>query len=92
MWVHELKAILGERCCRPSKLSKKRRRSGPRDSYEQEFLVLGTFLEDDGDEEDEDDEDVPEPGMFWVTQNELLQTISKADVKKALQKPEAGAR
>ena len=89
MWVHELKAILGERCCRPSLLSPKRRRSGPRDSYQQEFLVLGKFLEDDGDEaddEDEDDEDVTAPGMFWVTQEDLFQTIEPADVKEALVK------
>jgi hypothetical protein len=32
LWVHELTEILGERCCRPAKLSNKRRRVGPRDT------------------------------------------------------------
>ena len=53
MWVHELTEILGERCCRLHLLSKKRRRVGPRDSYQQEYLIRGTFLEDDGDEGEE---------------------------------------
>ena len=93
--MHELKAILGERCCKPSKLSNKRRRCGPRDSYLQEFLVLGTFLEDDGDEADEDDdddEDVPLAGMYWVTQDDMYQTIEPADVKAAVEKRQQEVR
>jgi hypothetical protein len=85
VWVHELGEILGERCCRVRLLSDKRRRSGPRDSYQQEYLVRGTFLEDDGDEGEEDEEDVPEPNTYWVTEEALLQTIERADVKQALQ-------
>ena len=42
MSVHELHEILGERCCRLHLLSKKRRRVGPRDSYQQEYLIRGT--------------------------------------------------
>jgi hypothetical protein len=85
MWVHELIEILGERCCRPERLTAKRRRSGPRDSYQQEFLVRGTFLEDDGDEgSEEDEEDVPEPNTYWVTQDDLLQTIEKSVVLEHL--------
>ena len=84
MWVHELTEILGERCCRLHLLSKKRRRVGPRDSYQQEYLIRGTFLEDDGDEGEEDEEDGPEPNTYWVTQEDLLQTIERDDVRKAL--------
>jgi len=85
MWVHEVVEILGERCCRPDKLSAKRRRSGPRDSYRQEFLIRGTFLEDDGDEgNEEDEEDVPEPNTYWVTLDDLLQTIEKSAVLEHL--------
>eukprot|EP00966_Prymnesium_polylepis_P287926 6650091-Prymnesium_polylepis.2 len=84
MWVHELTEILGERCCRLHLLSKKRRRVGPRDSYQQEYLIRGTFLEDDGDEGEEDEEDVPEPNTYWVTEEDLLQTIEREDVKTAL--------
>ena len=85
VWVHELTEILGERCCRVRLLSNKRRRAGPRDSYQQEYLVRGTFLEDDGDEGEEGDEDIPEPNTYWVTEEDLLQTIERADVKEALQ-------
>ena len=84
MWVHELTEILGERCCRLHLLSKKRRRVGPRDSYQQEYLIRGTFLEDDGDEGEEDEEDVPEPNTYWVTEEDLLQTIERDDVRTAL--------
>ena len=86
MWVHEITEILGERCCKPDTLSNKRRRCGPQgDSYIQEFLVRGTFLEEDADDEDEpEDEDVPEPNTYWVTRADLLETIDKEDVKAAL--------
>ena len=86
MWVHELTEILGERCCKPDTLSNKRRRCGPQgDSYIQEFLVRGTFLEEDADDEDEpEDEDVPEPNTYWVTRADLLEPIDKEDVKAAL--------
>ena len=75
LWVHELTEILGERCCRPAKLSNKRRRVGPRDSYQQEYLIRGLFLEDDGDEGEADEEEVAEPNTYWVTEADLLQTI-----------------
>ena len=84
VWVHELTEILGERCCRVRLLSRKRRRSGPQDSYQQEYLIRGTFLEDDGDEEEQDTPWVPEPNMYWVTKEDLLQTIERDDVRKAL--------
>ena len=73
--------ILGERCCRPAKLSNKRRRVGPR-SYQQEYLIRGLFLEDDGDEGEADEEEVAEPNTYWVTEADLLQTIGKDDVKR----------
>ena len=86
MWVHELTEILGERCCQVDKLSKKRRRSGPcGDSYEQEFLVRGLFLEEDADDEEAEDEDVAEPNTYWVTRADLLEAIDKEDVKGARQ-------
>ena len=89
MWVHELTEILGERCCKPDTLSNKRRRWGPHlgrlIQYIQEFLVRGTFLEEDADDEDEpEDEDVPEPNTYWVTRADLLEPIDKEDVKAAL--------
>ena len=40
-YVTELVEILGERCCRLKLLNPKRRRNGPRDAYEQEYLVRG---------------------------------------------------
>ena len=86
VWVHELTEILGERCCRPNKLSNKRRRVGPRDSYQQEYLVRGLFLEDDDDEGEEDEEEVAEPNTYWVSEADLLQTIGKDDVKDALKR------
>ena len=55
-----------------------------RDSYQQEYLIRGTFLEDDGDEGEEDEEDVPEPNTYWVTEEDLLQTIERDDVRTAL--------
>ena len=85
MWVHEIEEILGERCCELHKLSKKKRKNGPSANfYEQEFLVRGTFLEDDGDADDEEEDDNPEPNTFWVSKDTLLQTIDIEDVKQAL--------
>ena len=43
MSVHELHEILGERCCEQYKLTHKKRKNGPGNSYCQEFLVRGTF-------------------------------------------------
>ena len=66
MWVHEIEEILGERCCEPHIMSHKKRKNGPGPAYHQEFLVRGTFLEDDGDADDEEEDDTPEPYTFWV--------------------------
>ena len=86
MWVHEIEEILGERCCELRQhLSKKKRKNGPGSAYLQEFLVRGTFLEDDGDGEDSDEDSAPEPNTFWVEQDVLLETIALEDVKDALQ-------
>ena len=41
------------------------------------------FLEEDGDEDDEDDA-APEPNTFWVNEVDLLETIAKEDIRKAL--------
>ena len=84
MWVHKIEEVLGERCCKLHTLSKKKRKNGPGSAYSQEFLVRGTFLEEDEDDEDEDD-DTPEPNTFWVEKSVLLDTIAKSDVKAALE-------
>ena len=84
MWVKEIEEILGERCCEPHQMSKKKRKNGPGNTYCQEYCVRGHFLEDDGDAEDEQEDDVPEPNTFWVEQGELLETIDVEDVKEAL--------
>ena len=83
MWVAELDEILGERCCELRSMTHKKRKNGPGASYRQQYLVRGKFLEDDGDEDDDDD-DSPEPNTFWVDEVDLLETISKGDVKDAL--------
>ena len=64
MWVNEIKEILGERCCKPSSMTRKKRKCGPESTYLQEYLVRGTFLVEDDDESDADDE--PEPNTYWV--------------------------
>ncbi len=84
MWVHDIAEILGERCCELHKLSKKKRKNGPGSAYAQQFLVRGTFLEDDGDEDDEDEDETPEPNTFWVNKDDLIETINVDDVKEAL--------
>ena len=84
VWVNEIMEILGERCCEVHKLSKKKRKNGPGTAYAQEYLVRGTFLEDDGDD-DGDEDDVPEPNTFWVDKDALLDTIDRNDVKAALE-------
>ena len=84
MWVHEIEEILGERCCEPHMMSKKKRKNGPGNAAEQEFLVRGNFLEEDSDAEDEDVDQTPEPNTFWVSKDELLETIAVEDVKDAL--------
>ena len=86
MWVHEIKEILGERCCQPNKMSHKKRKNGPGNTYLQEFLVRGTFLRDDGDADtdDEEEDDAPEPNTFWVEKADLLETIDRKHVKAAL--------
>ena len=83
-WVNEIEEILGERCCKLHTLTKKKRKNGPGTAYVQEYLVRGTFLEDDEDADDEDD-DAPEPNTFWVEKSVLLDTIAKSDVKAALE-------
>ena len=84
MWVHEIEQILGERCCEPHTMSKKKRKNGPGPAYHQEFLVRGTFLEDDGDADDDEEDDTPEPNTFWVDKSALLESIAIEDVKEAL--------
>jgi hypothetical protein len=84
MWVHEIVEILGERCCEPHNMSKKKRKNGPGPAYVQEFLVRGNYLEDDGDEDDEDDDETPEPNTFWVDKDTLLENIDVDDVKAKL--------
>ena len=84
MWVKEIEEILGERCCEPHQMSKKKRKNGPGKTYWQEYCVRGHFLEDDGDAEDDEEDDVPEPNTFWVEQGVLLDTIDVEDVKEAL--------
>ena len=82
-WVNEIEEILGERSCELHTLTKKKRKNGPGTAYVQEYLVRGTFLEDDGDD-DGDEDDVPEPNTFWVEKDALLDTIDREDVKAAL--------
>ena len=85
MWVHEIEEILGERCCELLQLSNKKRKNGPGSACKQEFLVRGTFLEDDGDEDDDEEDASPEPNTFWVLKDDLLATIAVGDIKTALQ-------
>ena len=83
MSVVEVLAILGERCCVLRKLKRKQRRGGPAQAYSQQFLVRGTFMEDDdSDDEGECEEEVPEPDTYWVDQEVLLATIQVEDVKR----------
>ena len=82
-WVQEVDEILGERCCELCRLSHKKRKNGPGTLYQQQYLVRGKFLEEDGDE-DEDEDDSPEPNTYWVNEVDLLETIAKADVEAAL--------
>ena len=86
MSVHEIEEILGERSCKPSQLSKLRRKNGPGTEYHQEFLVRGSFLQPPDEDEDGEREvdDTPEPDMFWVGKADLLRTIHVNDVKEAL--------
>ena len=84
MWVSYLTEILGERCCEPHKISKKQRKNGPRSAARQQFLVRGTFLEEDGDSDSDERDDTPEPNTFWVDKDVLLDTISKDDVAESL--------
>ena len=82
-WVHEIEEILGERCCEPSQLTYKQRKNGPGSAYVQQYLVRGTFLEEDGDDDDDDDE-TPEPNTYWVLAVDLSETILARDIKVAL--------
>ena len=82
-WVQELDEILGERCCELRRLSHKKRKNGPGTLYQQQYLVRGKFLEEDGDQDDDAD-DSPEPNTYWVNEVDLLETIAKEDVEAAL--------
>ena len=88
MSVNDIQEILGERCCEPQKLSKKRRKNGPGTDYRQQFLVRGSFLvrADSDDDDDDEEDDCPEPSTFWVDQDVLLEDIGVKDVKAALKK------
>ena len=83
-WIQDLEEILGERCCQLRQLSQKKRKNGPGSMYNQQFLVRGKFLEEDGDEDDSDADDCPEWNTYWMDAVDLLATIAKTDVKAAL--------
>ena len=83
--IIELQEILGERCCKPLGLTPKQRRSGPRSAYWQQFLVRGSFLEDDGSSDEDDNEALPLPSTYWMDQDDLLRDIALEDVEEALQ-------
>ena len=83
--LKDLEEILGERCCQLRQLSQKKRKNGPGSQYQQQLLVRGQFLEDDGDEDDSDAEDVcPEWNTDWLEAADL-EFIAKEDVKTALE-------
>ena len=84
MWVNDVEEILGERCCEPQKLSRGRRKRGPGSAARQQFLVRGGFLVDD--DESDTEGNIPANDTFWVDQDVLLDSISKADIKAALKK------
>ena len=85
MKVHELTAILGERCCKVNELDPTRRRSGPGKRYRQEFCVRGTFIDEDVSEDEDDDYEIlPEANSFWVDKDLLVQHVGKPKVKSAL--------
>ena len=84
MSVNEVEEILGERCCKPGEMSKKKRKNGPGQDIRQQFLVRGTFLQPPDDDEDDQEDDTPEPDTFWVDKDDLLATIDIDDVKDAL--------
>ena len=86
MSVHEIEEIIGERCCKPTQMTKKQRKNGPGNGYKQQYLVRGTFLQPPDDDEDDEEDDAPEPDTFWVDQDVLLEseTIQVSDVKSKL--------
>ena len=84
MSVHEVEEILGERCCKPTEMTKKKRKNGPGKDLRQQFLVRGTFLQPADDDEDDEEDDTPEPDTFWVDKADLLATIHVQDVRDAL--------
>jgi len=85
MWVHEIDELLGERCCKPMNLSRKKRKCGPGTSCQQQFLVRGMFLVQDATAgEDSSEDDQPEPNTFWVDRDKLLETVAADAVRDAL--------
>ena len=87
MYVDELKKILGERCCEPRKLPPQQRRGGPRRSfYHQQYLVLGTFMENTGhnDDSDAEYEEIAEPSMYWVEESDLFH-LNREMVEEAIE-------
>ena len=91
MTVNEIKEILGERCCIPNGMRKKRRKNGPAGrSRKQQFLVRGSFLEaghgDSDSASDSGSDDEPEPNTFWVDKDNLINDVGLPAVKGALEK------
>ena len=81
MMLRGIEEILGECCCEPHAVNKLQRKNGPRSSYRQQFLVRGSFLIVDDEDNEEDDQ--PEPNTYWVDQNALFASITAAAVREA---------
>ena len=61
-------------------MNKLQRKNGPRSSYRQQFLVRGSFLIVD------EEDDQPEPNTYWVDQNALTASTTAAAVLVAVAK------
>ena len=83
MMLRGIEEILGECCCEPHAMNKLQRKNGPRSSYRQQFLVRGSFLIVD------EEDDQPEPNTYWVDQNALTASTTAAAVLVAVAKRHA---
>ncbi len=83
MSVNDVTEILGERCCKLHELSIKKCKNGPGSSYQQQFLVRGSFCREDDSEEEVEDEH-PEPGSYWVDQAVLVEGVGVDEVRRVV--------
>ena len=74
-YVQEIRKIIAQRDCHPSRLGNQERRSGPWvENRSREWLILGSFIEKYARVDDDEFPDCSQPWLFWVQEDDLFRS------------------